>query len=88
MRAMFVVYLVLIMTGILFFIDHRPDSQLMRRFLRDNSLSIVFLLLFLAALTGQAFAGHADFNEDADPRTASPRSRCRATSSRPTSGTP
>jgi hypothetical protein len=36
----------------------------MRRFLRDNGLSIVFLLLFLAALTGQAVAGHADFNED------------------------
>jgi hypothetical protein len=36
----------------------------MRRFLRDNSLSIVFLLLFLAALTGQALAGHADFNEE------------------------
>jgi hypothetical protein len=34
----------------------------MRRFLRDNSLSIVFLLLFLAALAGQAIAGHADFN--------------------------
>ena len=38
----------------------------MRRFLRDNSLSIVFLALFLAALCGQAIAGHADFNEAAD----------------------
>src|SRR5215203_6211078 len=38
---------------------------MMRRFLRDNSMSIVFLLLFLAALFGQAIAGHADFNEDA-----------------------
>ena len=37
----------------------------MRRFLRDNSLSIVFLLLFLAALFGQAIAGHADFNNNA-----------------------
>jgi hypothetical protein len=37
----------------------------MRRFLRENSLSIVFLLLFLAALFGQAIAGHADFNENA-----------------------
>jgi hypothetical protein len=36
----------------------------MRRFLRENSLSIVFLLLFLGALTGQAIAGHADFNEE------------------------
>ena len=37
----------------------------MRRFLRENSLSIVFLVLFLAALAGQAFAGHADLNEQA-----------------------
>jgi hypothetical protein len=37
----------------------------MRRFLRENSLSIVFLLLFLAALSGQAVAGHADYNEQA-----------------------
>jgi hypothetical protein len=36
----------------------------MRRFLKENSLSIVFLLLFLAALTGQAIAGHADFNDE------------------------
>ena len=35
----------------------------MRRFFKQNSLSIVFLVLFLAALTGQAIAGHADFNE-------------------------
>jgi hypothetical protein len=37
----------------------------MRRFLRDNSMSIVFLALFLAALVGQAIAGHADFNDNA-----------------------
>jgi hypothetical protein len=35
----------------------------MRRFLRDNSMSVVFLLLFLTALCGQAIAGHADFND-------------------------
>ena len=35
----------------------------MRRFLRENSLSIVFLALFVVALVGQAIAGHADFNE-------------------------
>lgn len=34
----------------------------MRRFLRDNGLGLGFGLLFLAALVGQAFAGHADFN--------------------------
>jgi Domain of unknown function (DUF6766) len=35
----------------------------MRR-LRDHSLSLVFLAMFLAALTGQAIAGHADYNND------------------------
>ncbi|GAA2184601.1 DUF6766 family protein [Micromonospora lupini] len=35
----------------------------MRKFLRDNSLGLVFGLLFLTALVGQAFAGHADFNQ-------------------------
>jgi hypothetical protein len=43
-----------------------------RRFLKENSLSIVFLILFLAALTGQAIAGHQDFNNEqvshGDPR--------------------
>lgn len=34
----------------------------MRRQLRDNSLSIVFGLLFGAALVGQAFAGLAEYN--------------------------
>ena len=37
----------------------------MRRFLRENSLSIVFLVLFLGALTGQAFAGWHEFNNEA-----------------------
>jgi hypothetical protein len=37
-----------------------------RAFLRNNSLSVVFLLLFLAALCGQAIAGHAEFNANAD----------------------
>jgi hypothetical protein len=36
----------------------------MRRFVKENSLSIVFLVLFLAALSGQAVAGRADFNEE------------------------
>jgi hypothetical protein len=36
----------------------------MRTFLRHNSLSLVFLALFLCALVLQAIAGHADFNED------------------------
>jgi hypothetical protein len=35
----------------------------MRR-LRDHGLSLTFLALFLAALTGQAIAGHADYNND------------------------
>src|SRR5512134_1542557 len=37
----------------------------MRRFLRDHSLSLFFLVLFLAALTGQAIAGHDLHNQEA-----------------------
>jgi hypothetical protein len=36
------------------------------RFVKHNGLSIVFLALFLAAVVGQAVAGHADLNEDQD----------------------
>jgi Domain of unknown function (DUF6766) len=35
----------------------------MRRLLREQGLSLVFLILFLAALAGQAFAGWHDFND-------------------------
>jgi len=35
----------------------------MRPFLRDNALSLTFLVLFLATLAGQSFAGLADANE-------------------------
>jgi hypothetical protein len=34
-----------------------------KRFLRENSLSLVFGALFLLVLIGQAFAGHADYNQ-------------------------
>jgi hypothetical protein len=34
------------------------------RFLRENSLSLAFLVIFLAALIGQAFVGHGSFNQD------------------------
>ena len=37
----------------------------MRRFLRDNSLSIVFLGLFVVTLFGQSIAGFHLYNEDA-----------------------
>jgi hypothetical protein len=36
----------------------------MRRWLHDNSLSIFFLVLFLASLLGQAIAGQRQFNSD------------------------
>ena len=36
----------------------------MRRFLKENSLSLVFGLLFLAALVGQAFAGWHQLNDE------------------------
>jgi hypothetical protein len=35
----------------------------MRRWARDNSLSLVFLVLFLVALVGQSIAGQRTFNE-------------------------
>jgi hypothetical protein len=34
----------------------------MRRWLRDNSLTLFFLGIFLASLIGQALVGHTDFN--------------------------
>jgi hypothetical protein len=37
----------------------------MRRFLKANGLSLVFLLFFVLALAGQAFAGWHDFNDQA-----------------------
>src|SRR5215216_5349504 len=35
----------------------------MRRFLRDNGLSIFFLAIFIGALVAQALVGHVDFND-------------------------
>jgi hypothetical protein len=35
-----------------------------RRFLRENSLSLFFLVIFLAALVGQAIAGHSLYNQE------------------------
>jgi uncharacterized protein DUF6766 len=34
------------------------------RFVRNNSLSLFFLTIFLLALVGQSIAGHADYNND------------------------
>ena len=36
----------------------------MKRFLRENSLSLFFLTIFLLAVVVQAFVGHADFNNE------------------------
>ncbi|HEV8567693.1 MAG TPA: DUF6766 family protein [Actinoplanes sp.] len=36
----------------------------MKRFLKENSLSLVFGVLFLIVLVGQALAGHANFNNE------------------------
>jgi hypothetical protein len=35
----------------------------MKRFIRENALGLAFGVLFLIVLIAQAFAGHADFNE-------------------------
>ncbi|MEK6274636.1 MAG: DUF6766 family protein [Actinomycetota bacterium] len=34
------------------------------RWVRDNSLSLAFLVLFLATLIAQSYAGHLDYNEE------------------------
>src|SRR3954462_9973860 len=36
----------------------------MRRFLRENSLSLAFGALFVLTLVGQAFAGHTQVNDE------------------------
>jgi hypothetical protein len=36
----------------------------MRRFVKENSLSLFFLAIFLAAVAGQAIAGHQVFNQE------------------------
>lgn len=46
----------------------------MRRFLRHNGLGVGFGLLFLAALAGQAIAGHIDYNNRALAEGAQPTS--------------
>src|SRR4051795_5490693 len=43
----------------------RADAPLAAvRFLRQNSLSVFFLLIFLGSLVGQSIAGHNNYNED------------------------
>ena len=64
-RAIFVLYLAVLIAG--HRLLHRPRLagavSGVRRFLRENSLSLGFGLLFLLTLVGQAFAGVADFND-------------------------
>jgi hypothetical protein len=83
MRAMFVVYLILIAGGIAFCATI-GSCTLMRRFLKEQSLSIVFLLLFLGALGGQAVRD-TPTSTNRRSSTATPRCRCRAMSCRRTS---
>ena len=59
----------------------------MRRFIRDHSLSLFFLVIFLAALVGQAIAGHILHNEDAIAHTAQTMSLLALHRSPPTSAT-
>jgi hypothetical protein len=44
----------------------------MRRFLRDNGLTIAFLALFLGAAVAQAITGHAAFNDEQQAQGAAP----------------
>jgi hypothetical protein len=43
-----------------------------RRFVKDNSLSLFFLAIFLAAVLGQALVGHAQFNDEQLAHNADP----------------
>ena len=64
-RAVFVVYLTVIVLGIVYFIcagTDGPMSERSRGFLRDNALSLVFGAMFLLTLVGQAISGTADYN--------------------------
>ena len=48
--------------------DRAPTAHIRSRpaaFLRENSLSLFFLAIFLAALVGQAVSGHRFYNEEA-----------------------
>ena len=37
---------------------------LMKKFIRNNSLSLVFLLLFIASLVGQTLTGYREHNKE------------------------
>jgi hypothetical protein len=43
----------------------RANAAGLRQFVVENSLSLFFLVIFLAALAGQAIAGHSLFNQEA-----------------------
>ncbi|HXS46176.1 MAG TPA: DUF6766 family protein [Solirubrobacterales bacterium] len=53
----------------------------MKRFVRENSLSLFFLTIFLLALTGQAISGHNLYNEEALAHSGEPISFWRYLSS-------
>ena len=67
MRVMFWTWITLIAAGLVFYASSAWDTTegSMRRFIRDHSLSLFFLVIFLASLVGLAIAGHALHNDDA-----------------------
>src|SRR3954470_21052730 len=48
------------------------DPRPVRGFVRDNSLSLAFIAILLAALVGQALVGHLGFNHDAVAHNGAP----------------
>jgi hypothetical protein len=54
-----------------------------RRFLKQQGLSLAFAFIFLVTLIGQAFVGHADFNDDQLAHHGSPISLLRYITSSP-----
>jgi hypothetical protein len=60
-RLVFAAYLVVIATGLAVYIAVGLPPM---RFLRDNSLSLFFGTLFLAAAAGRSVVGHSAYNRD------------------------
>ena len=52
-----------------------------KEFVKENSLSLFFLVIFLLALIGQAIAGHSEFNDEQADHGGSPISFWRYVSS-------
>jgi hypothetical protein len=44
--------------------ERKSDQPALRRFVKENGLSLFFFAIFVAAVIGQAIAGHSAYNQD------------------------